>query len=71
MSRSDPHNSFIQQQLSTTLKKSPDTFEDLKSILTAISDIKDMNVSVEWRIYDIQERYRTLAMYKLEVLCVS
>lgn len=64
------HNYFIQQQLSNKLKHSPDTFEDLKSVLSTISDIRDMSLDVEMRLRDIQERYRTLAMYKVEVLCV-
>ncbi|XP_044053526.1 dynein axonemal heavy chain 10 isoform X1 [Siniperca chuatsi] len=54
-------------QLSTKLKQSPDTFEELKSILSTISDIRDMSLDVEMRFIDIQERYRTLAMYKIEV----
>ncbi|XP_069565682.1 dynein axonemal heavy chain 10 [Brachyistius frenatus] len=54
-------------QLSQKLKQSPDTFEDLKSILGTISDIRDMSLDVEMRINDIQERYRTLAMQKVQV----
>nr|XP_046243361.1 dynein axonemal heavy chain 10 [Scatophagus argus] len=54
-------------QLSETLKRSPDTFEDLKSVLSTISDIRDMSLDVEMRFTDIQERYRMLAMYKVEV----
>ncbi|KAK2902109.1 hypothetical protein Q8A73_011855 [Channa argus] len=54
-------------QLSTKLKQSPDTLENLKSVLGTISDIKDMFLDVEIRINDIKERYRTLAMYKVEV----
>lgn len=61
---------FIPQELSKKLKQSPDTFEDLKSVLSTISDIRDMSLDVEMRFTDIQERYRTLAMYKVEVLCV-
>ncbi|XP_074525804.1 dynein axonemal heavy chain 10 [Halichoeres trimaculatus] len=54
-------------QLSAKLKQSPDTFEDLKSVLSTISDIRDMSLDVEMRFNSIQERYRTLAMYKLQV----
>lgn len=61
---------FILQQLSTTLKLNPTTFEELKTVLTAISDIRNIAVDVEMKLYDIQERYRTLAMYKFEVLGV-
>uniref|UniRef100_A0A3Q2PNV9 Dynein axonemal heavy chain 10 n=1 Tax=Fundulus heteroclitus TaxID=8078 RepID=A0A3Q2PNV9_FUNHE len=48
------------------LKTSPDTFEDLKSVLSTISDIKSMSLEVEIRFTDIQERYRTLAMHNDE-----
>ncbi|XP_027024931.2 dynein axonemal heavy chain 10 isoform X2 [Tachysurus fulvidraco] len=59
------HNEF--QQLLENLKQSPDTMEDLKSVLGTISDIRDMSLSVEMRYRDIQERYRTLAMYNIQV----
>lgn len=62
---------FVLQQLSATLKLNPTTFEELKTVLTAISDIRNMAVDVEMKLYDIQERYRTLAMYKFEVLGVQ
>ncbi|XP_042277329.1 dynein axonemal heavy chain 10 isoform X2 [Thunnus maccoyii] len=54
-------------ELSTKLKQSPDTFEDLKSVLGTISDIKDMSVNVELSFTDIIESYRTLAVYKVQV----
>ncbi|XP_041853005.1 dynein heavy chain 10, axonemal [Melanotaenia boesemani] len=54
-------------QLSKKLKQSPDTFEDLQSVLGTISDIRDMSLDVELRYIEIQERYRTLAIYKVEV----
>ncbi|KAL6114194.1 dnah10 [Pungitius sinensis] len=54
-------------QLSGKLKQSPDTFDDLKSVLGTISDIRDMSLDVEMKFIDIQERYRTMAMYKVEV----
>ncbi|KAF7665535.1 hypothetical protein LDENG_00140280 [Lucifuga dentata] len=54
-------------QLSKNLKQSSNTFEDLKFVLGIISDIRDMSLDVELRFTDIQERYRTLAMYKVEV----
>lgn len=50
------------------LKQSPDTFKELKSVLSTISNIRDMSLDVELRFNDIQERYRTLAMYKVQVL---
>ncbi|KAM6931388.1 dynein axonemal heavy chain 10 [Xenentodon cancila] len=54
-------------QLSEKLKQSPDNFENLKSVIGTISDIRDMSIDVELRFTDIQERYRTLTMYKAEV----
>ncbi|XP_031712248.1 dynein heavy chain 10, axonemal [Anarrhichthys ocellatus] len=54
-------------QLSGKLKENPDTFDDLKSIVGTISDIRDMSLDVEMRFIDIQERYRTMAMYKVEL----
>ncbi|TRY94050.1 hypothetical protein DNTS_011956 [Danionella cerebrum] len=48
------------------LKRNPDTLEDLKFVLGTIRDIKDMSLSVEMRISDAQERYRTLHMYNME-----
>nr|XP_057927446.1 dynein axonemal heavy chain 10-like isoform X3 [Doryrhamphus excisus] len=49
------------------LQQSPDTFENLKNVLGTISDIRDMSLNVKLSITDIEERYRTLAMYKVEV----
>ncbi|XP_077377243.1 dynein axonemal heavy chain 10-like [Festucalex cinctus] len=54
-------------QLSEKLKQSPDTFENLKNVLGTVSNIRDMSLNVELCITDIQEKYRTLAMYKVEV----
>ncbi|KAM3867513.1 dynein axonemal heavy chain 10 [Diretmus argenteus] len=53
--------------LSEKLKQCPSTLEDLKFVLGTITDIRDMSLTVEMRFTDIQERYRTLAMYKVEV----
>ncbi|MGH0114673.1 UNVERIFIED_CONTAM: hypothetical protein FKN15_033990 [Acipenser sinensis] len=52
-------------QLSENLKRSPETLEDLKFVLGTIADIRDMSLTVEMRVRDIQERYRTLAMYNV------
>ncbi|XP_078791125.1 dynein axonemal heavy chain 10 isoform X3 [Oryzias latipes] len=54
-------------QLQEKMHQRPDTFEDLKSILGTISDIRDMSLDVEIRVADIKERYRMMAMYKYEV----
>lgn len=61
---------FIKQELSKKLKQSPDSFDDLKSVLSTISEIRAMSLDVEMRFNEIKERYRTLAMYKVEVLHV-
>ncbi|XP_076108254.1 dynein axonemal heavy chain 10-like isoform X2 [Mytilus galloprovincialis] len=52
---------------SDDLEQSPNSLEDLKFVLTTISDIKAMSLDVENKIRDIQERYRTLAMYDIKV----
>uniref|UniRef100_A0A3B3TNK4 Dynein axonemal heavy chain 10 n=1 Tax=Poecilia latipinna TaxID=48699 RepID=A0A3B3TNK4_9TELE len=54
--------------LDKKLKKSPETFDDLKSVLSTISDIRAMSLDVEIRILDIQEKYRTLAMHNVKVV---
>ncbi|XP_030648846.1 dynein heavy chain 10, axonemal [Chanos chanos] len=54
------------KQLSDNLKKSPDTLQDLKFVLATVSDIRNMSLTVELRIADIQERYRTMALYNVE-----
>ena len=41
--------------------------EDLKFVLGTIADIRNMSMAVEMRFTDIQERYRTLTMYNIEV----
>ncbi|CAL8251349.1 unnamed protein product [Boreogadus saida] len=53
-------------QLSENLKQDPNSLEDLKSVLGTISDIRAMSLTVEMRLADIQEKYRTMAMYKVE-----
>ncbi|CAL8343019.1 unnamed protein product [Lota lota] len=52
--------------LSEDLKRDPNSLEDLKFVLGTISDIRAMSLTVEMRLADIQEKYRTLAMYKVE-----
>ncbi|KAG7265791.1 LOW QUALITY PROTEIN: hypothetical protein CRUP_036669 [Coryphaenoides rupestris] len=53
-------------RLSENLKRNPNSLEDLKFVLGTISDIRAMSLTVEMRLADIQEKYRTLAMYKVE-----
>lgn len=61
---------LLKKELSRKLKQSPDTFEDLKSVLSTISEIRAMSLNVEMRFNEIKERYRTLSMYKVEVMDV-
>lgn len=61
---------LLNKELSRKLKQSPDTFEDLKSVLSTISEIRAMSLNVEMRFNEIKERYRTLSMYKVEVMDV-
>lgn len=49
------------------LKRSPDTLDDLKFVLETISDIHAHSMEVELRYRDIEERYRTLALYRIPV----
>uniref|UniRef100_A0A8C6ZHZ5 Dynein axonemal heavy chain 10 n=1 Tax=Nothoprocta perdicaria TaxID=30464 RepID=A0A8C6ZHZ5_NOTPE len=55
------------ERLSLDLKTPPDSLEDLKFVLGTIAEIKDITFKVELRYLDIQERYRTLAMYNIPV----
>ena len=41
--------------------------DDLKFVLSEIANIRRISLDVELEYRDIQERYRTLAMYKLPV----
>ncbi|KAL5017096.1 hypothetical protein ScPMuIL_006685 [Solemya velum] len=52
---------------SDDLDQVPSTLEDLKFVLTTIADIKAMSLEIEERIRDIQERYRTLCLFDIEV----
>lgn len=58
---------FALQRLSECLKRRPDTLKDLKFVLGTIADIRDMSLSMEMQFIDIQERYRTLGMYRVAV----
>ncbi|KAM9259890.1 dynein axonemal heavy chain 10 [Cariama cristata] len=55
------------QRLSQSLKRPPDSLEDLKIVLGTIAEIKGMSFDVELKYLDIWERYRTLAMYNIPV----
>ena len=58
---------FLLKRLTEDLKRPPDTLEDLKFVLRVIADIRDKSLEVELRYVDLQERYRTLLMYDIEV----
>lgn len=58
---------FLLKGLTEDLKRPPDTLEDLKFVLRVIADIRDKSLEVELRYVDLQERYRTLLMYDIEV----
>uniref|UniRef100_A0A8C6Y8I9 Dynein axonemal heavy chain 10 n=1 Tax=Naja naja TaxID=35670 RepID=A0A8C6Y8I9_NAJNA len=53
------------ERLSHNLKTTPSTLEDLKFVLGTIAEIKQISLEVELKYLDIQERYRTLAMYNI------
>ena len=57
----------VLQGLSSDLKQSPTVLEELKHVLSVISQIRAMSLEVEMRTRDIVERYRTLAMYSIPV----
>ncbi|XP_069880965.1 dynein axonemal heavy chain 10 isoform X1 [Dipodomys merriami] len=51
--------------LAKNLKKSPSTLEDLKFVLATIAEIRNKSLIMELRYKDVQERYRTMAIYKI------
>ncbi|XP_072908128.1 dynein axonemal heavy chain 10 [Hemitrygon akajei] len=53
------------EELSVSLQTVPDTLENLKFVLGTIAQIRAMSLTVELRLQDTQERYRTLAMYNI------
>lgn len=55
------------QTKSDDLEQTPTTLEDLKFVLSTINDIRTMSLDVETKIRDIQERYRTLSIYNIQV----
>ncbi|XP_037672459.1 dynein heavy chain 10, axonemal isoform X6 [Choloepus didactylus] len=57
------HDEF--ELLAKNLKKSPNTLEDLKFVLATIAEIKSKSLVMELRYRDVQERYRTMAMYNV------
>uniref|UniRef100_A0A4X2JQB9 Dynein axonemal heavy chain 10 n=1 Tax=Vombatus ursinus TaxID=29139 RepID=A0A4X2JQB9_VOMUR len=53
------------ETLAKNLKRPPTSLEDLKFVLATIAEIRSKSFLVELRFKDIQERYRTMAMYDL------
>ncbi|XP_004753142.1 dynein axonemal heavy chain 10 isoform X1 [Mustela putorius furo] len=53
------------ETLTKNLKKSPNTLEDLKFVLATIAEIRSKSLIMELRYRDVQERYRTMAMYNV------
>uniref|UniRef100_A0A2K6C8M7 Dynein axonemal heavy chain 10 n=1 Tax=Macaca nemestrina TaxID=9545 RepID=A0A2K6C8M7_MACNE len=53
------------EHLAKSLRKIPNTLEDLKFVLATIAEIKSKSLVMELRYRDVQERYRTMAMYNL------
>ncbi|XP_069353305.1 dynein axonemal heavy chain 10 isoform X1 [Eulemur rufifrons] len=53
------------EHLAKNLKKSPSTLEDLKFVLATIAEIRSKSLVMELRYRDVQERYRTMAIYNL------
>ena len=61
------HKNVPFQSKSDDLDQSPDSMEELKNILRTITDIKNMSLVIETSINNVQERYRVIGMYKIEV----
>uniref|UniRef100_A0A2K5DJP1 Dynein axonemal heavy chain 10 n=1 Tax=Aotus nancymaae TaxID=37293 RepID=A0A2K5DJP1_AOTNA len=53
------------EHLAKNLRKIPSTLEDLKFVLATIAEIRSKSLVMELRYRDVQERYRTMAMYNL------
>ncbi|XP_013358995.1 PREDICTED: dynein heavy chain 10, axonemal isoform X2 [Chinchilla lanigera] len=51
------------EHLNRNLKKSPNTLEDLKFVLSTIAEIRSKSLVMELRYKDVQERYRTMGIY--------
>ncbi|KAM5237710.1 dynein axonemal heavy chain 10 [Ctenodactylus gundi] len=53
------------EHLNKNLKKHPSTLEDLKFVLATIAEIHSKSLAMELRYRDVQERYRTMAVYNI------
>ena len=55
------------QKLAEDLQTETENLESLKFVLGVIAKVREISLDVELRYRDVQERYRTLAMYSIEV----
>ena len=62
---------MFSQSKAEDLDDQPSNLDELKSVLRAISSIRDISMDVETNIRDVMERYRLLAMYNLLVGLVN
>ena len=56
------------QELSIDLDCMPRDIEDLKSILSTISQVKAMSMDMEFRIKSVVESYRIVYHYNIQVI---
>ena len=49
------------------LRQTPKDIDDLKRMLNFIQEIKNMSMSMEFKIGDVTEKFRTLRMYNQNV----
>jgi dynein heavy chain len=54
-------------KLAEDLQTETENLESLKFVLGVIAKVREISLDVELRYRDVQERYRTLAMYSIEV----
>ena len=55
------------QELSKELDFIPRDIEDLKSVLSIISHVKAISMDTEFNVKEIEESYRILCIYGIEV----
>jgi antitoxin component HigA of HigAB toxin-antitoxin module len=56
------------REFSKALAEIPDNLQKLKSLLSTINLIKSSLMDNELRVVDIQEKYRTLGLYRVKIL---
>ena len=60
-----PHHTH--QNKWTDLEREPKSLDDLKSILTSITEVREMSLTTEQQIRDVREYYDTLRSYHIIV----